>query len=334
MELDLPLIWAVLIAVAVLAYVILDGFDLGIGILFPWAKTEAERETMINAIAPVWDGNETWLILGGGGLFAAFPLAYSILMPALYAPLIAMLLGLIFRGGAFEFRFHSGGHRKYWDVGFAVGSVVATFCQGLALGTFVQGVTVVDRAYGGGWYDWLSPFTILTGLSLVVGYGLLGACWLILKTDGAIQERCYMHARRLGLALVALIVVVSIWTPFLDSDVQTRWFSWPNMLFYAPVPLLVAAGAYGLYWSITEKRENWPFPLALGLFILSYTGLGISIYPNIVPHSVTIAEAAAPDSSLSFLLVGVAILLPLVIAYTSYAYWIFRGKVDPQAGYH
>ncbi len=334
MAFDLPMVWAFIIAFAVLAYVILDGFDLGIGILFPWAKTEQERGTMINAIAPVWDGNETWLILGGGGLFAAFPLAYSILMPALYAPLIAMLLGLIFRGVAFEFRFRDSGHRRYWDFGFVAGSIIATFCQGLALGTFVQGVTVADRAYAGGWYDWLSPFTVLTGIALVIGYGLLGACWLILKTSPPIQDRFFQQARVLGIALLVMIVLVSIWTPFLDSDVQTRWFSWPGIVLYAPVPLLVAAGGYGLYWALVNKKERWPFPLALGLFVLSYIGLGISIFPHVVPHTVTIAEAAAPDSSLKFMLVGVVVLLPLIIAYTAYAYWVFRGKIDPEASYH
>ena len=334
MMLDLPLIWAVLIAFAIFAYVVLDGFDLGIGILFPFVREKEHRDTMMNSVAPVWDGNETWLVLGGGGLFAAFPLAYAVLMPALYAPLFAMLLGLVFRGVSFEFRFRTERGRPFWDFGFAGGSALAAFCQGLALGAVVQGVVVEGRAYGGGWFDWLTPFTLLTAVAVVVGYALLGAAWLLLKTEGELQQRFYRHVRINGAGIVVLIVAVSIWTPLLDGDIARRWFSWPNIALVAPVPILVAVAAAGLAWSVQQQRERWPFFLALFLFGLSYVGLAISLYPFIVPRSLTIWDAAAPPESLGFLLVGAVILLPIILAYTAYAYWVFRGKVQPGAGYH
>ncbi len=331
---DLAFIWAILVAFAVLAYVILDGFDLGVGILFPLVRSERHRDMMTNSVAPVWDGNETWLILGGGGLFAAFPLAYAIIMPALYAPLIAMLLGLVFRGVAFEFRFKSERNKGWWDVGFAGGSLVAAFCQGIALGAFIQGIEVDGRAYGGGWFDWLTPFSVATGMALVAGYGLLGACWLIWKTEGELQDRMYRLALPLAAAVLAAIAGVSIWTPLLDAEIAARWFSWPNIILVAPVPLLVAACAFGLYRALVRRRETWPFPLALGLFVLSYIGLGISLFPYVVPRSVRIEDAAAGDASLGFLLVGAGVLLPVILAYTAYAYWVFRGKVRPDEGYH
>jgi cytochrome bd ubiquinol oxidase subunit II len=331
---DLAVIWAILIAFAVLAYVILDGFDLGVGILFPLVRGGGHRDVMTNSVAPVWDGNETWLILGGGGLFAAFPLAYAIIMPALYAPLIAMLLGLVFRGVAFEFRFKSERNKGWWDVGFAGGSIAAAFCQGIALGAFIQGIEVDGRAYGGGWFDWLTPFSVLTGVALVAGYGLLGACWLIWKTEGELQDRMYRLALPLAAAVLVAIAGVSIWTPLLDPAIAARWFSWPNIVLLAPVPLLVAACAFGLYRALTRRREHRAFPLALGLFVLSYIGLGISLFPYVVPRSVRIEDAAAGDASLGFMLVGAGVLLPLILGYTAYAYWVFRGKVRPGEGYH
>ncbi|MCP5364378.1 MAG: cytochrome d ubiquinol oxidase subunit II [Hyphomicrobiales bacterium] len=334
MEASLPLIWAFLIAFAILAYVILDGFDLGVGILFPFVHGEKNRDVMMNSVAPVWDGNETWLVLGGGGLLAAFPLAYSVLLTALYVPIIAMLLGLIFRGVAFEFRFRTTKNQVFWDLGFAGGSIVAAFCQGIALGAFVQGIAVEGRAYAGGWFDWLTPFSLLTGLALVVGYALLGTCWLIAKTEGDFQQRFYRLAVPLGSAVVGLIGVVSIWTPFLHPDIAHRWFSWPNLLFVSPVPALVAALAMTLTWSVRQRKEMWPFVSALGLFVLSFVGLGISLYPYIVPRAYTIWRAAAPPESLMFMLVGAVILLPLILGYTAYAYWVFRGKVREGEGYH
>ena len=326
--------WGAILAFAIYAYVVLDGFDLGIGILAPFARTDEEEELMISSIAPVWDGNETWLVLGGGGLMAAFPLAYAILMPAFYAPIIAMLLALVFRGVAFEFRYRNPRHRKAWTRGFVAGSVVATLAQGLILGTFIQGIEVDGRAYGGGWFDWFSPFSVFTAAALVAGYALLGACWLIMKTSGDVQERMYRTALPLGFVVVGAIAAVSLWTPFLDIDVAGRWFSWPNIAYLSPVPILVAAIAFGLQRSLVARRERAPFLLALLLFLLSYVGLGISLYPYAVPYSVTAWEAAAPDASLSFLLVGTVVLLPLILSYTGYAYWVFRGKVTAGTSYH
>jgi cytochrome d ubiquinol oxidase subunit II len=334
MDLDLPFIWALLIAVAVLAYVVLDGFDLGIGILFSAFRSKDDRDVMMNSIAPVWDGNETWLILGGGGLMAAFPLAYAIVLPALYMPLILMLLALVFRGVAFEFRFKAGPEgRWFWDFAFFAGSLIAALCQGIALGAFVQGIEIEGRAYGGGWFDWLTPFSILTGFSLIAGYALLGVTWLIMKSSGTLQEGAFRLAGPIGLCVVAAVVAVSIATALLDPDIARRWFAWPNILFLSPVPGLVAVLAFSLWRSLAKRREVAPFLLVLGLFGLSYLGLGISLYPFVVPRTVTIWQAASPDSTLGFLLVGAAILLPIIIAYTAYAYWIFRGKVG-KTGYH
>ena len=334
MELDLPLIWGVLIALAVFLYICLDGFDLGIGILFPFVRKRKERDIMVDSVAPVWDGNETWLVLGGGGLYAAFPLAYAVLMPALYAPLIAMLLGLAFRGVAFEFRARSRNKKHLWDVAFCLGSLTAAIAQGIALGTVVQGVAVEGRAYAGGWFDWLTPFTVLTALALVIGYALLGTTWLIWKTRGELQERMYRLALPLAGAMVAVIGAVSLWTPFIDPSFEERWFTWPAIAFVWPVPLLVLAVGFAFLRSIGARRDLLPYLLTLGWFLLSYVGLAISLYPNIVPPSISLWDAAAPDDSLAFLLVGAAILLPIILAYTAYAYWVFRGKVTGEEHYH
>ncbi|MCG6857580.1 MAG: cytochrome d ubiquinol oxidase subunit II [Salaquimonas sp.] len=334
MELDLPFIWAGLIAFAVLAYVVLDGFDLGIGILFPFFSKKEDRDVMMNTVAPVWDGNETWLVLGGGGLLAVFPLAYSIILPALYAPLIAMLLALVFRGVAFEFRWRATRHRYVWDFAFAGGSILAALMQGIALGALVQGIHVENRAYAGGWWDWLTPFSLVTGVALVIGYALLGATWLNLKTTGELQSRACRFARLAGVGTLALIGIVSIWTPFLNDVYYHRWFTWPTANFTAVVPGLVAACALLLYHGLQDGKPVQPFLAALGIFALSFAGIGISFYPWIVPPTVTIREAAAPDNSLAFLLVGAVVLVPIILAYTAHAYWVFRGKVDSESGYH
>ncbi|MGO9758103.1 MAG: cytochrome d ubiquinol oxidase subunit II [Roseiarcus sp.] len=334
MAIDLPLIWAGLIAFAVFAYVVLDGFDLGVGILFFFVRGEANRGLMMNSVAPVWDGNETWLVLGGGGLMATFPLAYAVIMPALYAPLVAMLLGLILRGVAFEFRWRTKRGRFLWDRAFALGSSIAALAQGIALGALVQGVPVAGRAYAGGWWDWLTPFSALTGAALVVGYALLGATWLILKTEGEVADRANALARIAGVGMLLLIGAVSLWTPFLDPVFMRRWFAFPAIVFVAPVPLLVLACGYVLWRALDARNDRRPFPAALGLFALSYAGLGISFYPYIVPPSLTIWQAAAPESSLRFLLAGALVLIPLILAYTAYSYWVFRGKVDAAGGYH
>jgi cytochrome d ubiquinol oxidase subunit II len=334
MDLDLAFIWAALIAFAVLAYVVLDGFDLGVGILFPFVAEEKDRDAMMNSVAPVWDGNETWLVLGGGGLLAVFPLAYAVIMPALYVPIIVMLLGLIFRGVAFEFRWRTRRGQFLWDWAFAGGSTVAAFAQGIALGALVQGIPVRNRAYAGGWWDWLTPFSLLTGLALVVGFALLGATWLVYKTEGDLQSRAFRFARITGVGTIACIAAVSLWTPFLNPAFMHRWFAWPQVLFTGPVPLLVGLAALALYRSLQARRDLMPFLAALSLFVLSYAGLGVSLYPYIVPTSVTIWEAAAPRESLAFLIVGASVLIPLILAYTAYSYWVFRGKVHTGGGYH
>lgn len=334
MAFDLPTVWAGIIAFSVLAYVVLDGFDLGVGILFPFFPERKSRDLMTNSIAPVWDGNETWLVLGGGGLMAVFPVAYAAVLPALYIPIIAMLLGLVFRGVAFEFRWRTQRASKYWDRGFWIGSTLAAFTQGIALGALVQGINVVDRAYAGGWWDWLSPFSILTGVAVVVGYALLGACWLHLKTLGGIQHKARQIARALAIVMLALIATVSLWSPFINPVYFDRWFGWPTAFFSALVPLLLAICASLLWRGLSDDKPLQPFLAALGLFVLSFLGLGISFYPYIVPGSLTILEAAAPASSLMFLLIGAAVLVPTILVYTGYAYWVFRGKLDPEEGYH
>jgi cytochrome d ubiquinol oxidase subunit II len=331
---DLTIVWAFLIAFAVAAYVVMDGFDLGIGILFPLFRVGRERDQAMNAVAPVWDGNETWLVLGGGGLLAAFPLAYAIILPALYAPLIAMLLGLVFRGVAFEFRWRDSGHRRWWDTGFCAGSLGATFAQGVTLGALIQGIDVDGRAYGGGWWDWLTPFSLLTGASLVVGYALLGAAWLVWKTEGRLHDDARRLGRPLTLALLAAIGAVSLYTPFLEAKYHERWFDWPGLLVTVPMPLLVGATALALWRSLGGGRRDWlPFLLALGLFFLTLVGLGISIWPDVIPGRVSIWQAAAPHSSQAFMLVGALVLIPLILAYTAWSYWVFRGKVGEE-GYH
>ncbi|SDU49102.1 cytochrome d ubiquinol oxidase subunit II [Stappia sp. ES.058] len=335
MELDLPLIWALLIATAVFLYVVLDGFDLGLGILFPTARSATERDVMMNSVAPVWDGNETWLVLGGGGLYAVFPLAYAILMPALYAPIFAMLFGLVFRGVVFEFRFKSSEERRWiWDIAFFLGSLTAALSQGIILGAIVQGIAVEGRAYAGGWLDWLTPFSLMTGVAVVIGYALLGATWLVWKCEGPMQDHFRGKAMALMFAMLAVIGIVSLWTPALDPAIAARWFEVPQIFYTAPVPLMVLGLAVVLFRSLNGTRDVVPFLASLALFLVTFAGLGISLYPNIVPPAISIWDAAAPDSSLAFLLVGAAVLIPMILAYSAYAYWIFRGKVRPGDGYH
>jgi cytochrome d ubiquinol oxidase subunit II len=330
---DLTVIWAGIIGFAIVAYVMLDGFDLGIGILFPRLEPGPERDAAMNSIAPVWDGNETWLVLGGGGLLAAFPLAYAIVLPALYAPIIAMLLALVLRGAAFEFRWRDPAHRAAWDAAFTAGSAVATVAQGIALGALLQGVTITGRAYGGGWWDWLSAFSLLTGFSLVVGYALLGAGWLIWKGEGPLQDKAYRYAAWLGPGLLVAIAAVSLATLTLDQQYYLRWFSYPGILVTAPVPLATAVVAALFSRAIRQRREAQPFFLALALFALCIAGLGISIWPDVIPARLSIWQAAAPYRSQLFMLIGAVITVPVIVAYTGWAYWVFRGKVDA-AGYH
>ena len=333
MQLDLPLIWAGIIAVGVIMYVIMDGFDLGIGILFPLAPDDRSRDVMMNTVAPIWDGNETWLILGGASLFAAFPIAYAVLLPAFYLPLIIMLLALVFRGVAFEFRFKSRANRHWWDRAFSYGSMTATFAQGVVLGSFIQGIDVVDRAYAGSALSWLTPFSLFCGVALLAGYAMLGAGWLIGKTVGPLQEWAYARMRQAALCTLAAVVAVSLWTPLLHTEIAARWFAWPNILYLSPVPLLVALVGWRLYRAL-ERREHWsPFLLTLTLFLLSYAGLAISLFPYVIPPDITIWDAASPRSSQLFLLVGTVILLPIILSYTAYNYWVFRGKETGEGGY-
>ncbi|MFZ1992034.1 MAG: cytochrome d ubiquinol oxidase subunit II [Alphaproteobacteria bacterium] len=334
MAIDLPTIWALLICVALLAYVVLDGFDLGVGILFLLGRDKEERDLMMNTVAPVWDGNETWLVLGGGGLFAAFPLAYSILFTAFYAPLIAMLLALVLRGVAFEFRFRTERGRRYWDYAFTGGSALAAMCQGIMVGAFVSGVDVKGGAYVGGWFDWLSPFSLLCGVALVFGYALLGACWLVIKTDGAFQSRMRALQLPLGAATILLIALVSFGTVIENEVVRARWFGLGSFVFLWIIPALTALLSAGFLLAVQAKKEVTPFLLALSLFTASFAGLAASLYPYLIPPSITYRAAANADKSLMFMLAGALILLPIILAYTGYAYWLFRHKVRPGAGYH
>jgi cytochrome d ubiquinol oxidase subunit II len=332
--LDLPLVWAAIIVVGVIMYVLLDGFDLGVGILFPFLPTDQDRDLAMNSVAPIWDGNETWLVLGGAGLFAAFPLAYAVILPGTYLPLIVMLLGLIFRGVAFEFRFKAESSRHWWDRSFHYGSLAATIAQGMVLGAFIQGFAVANRQYAGGMFDWLTPFSLMTGVALVSGYALLGATWLIWKTERELQDRCYRLARNFLLVVLAFIVSVSLWTPLLHPEIAGRWFTWPNIAYLSPVPLVTGLVAFALWRALEERREALPFVLSLALFLLSFLGLGISLWPNVVPPDISIWEAAAPPETQLFILIGTAILLPIILAYTGFTYFVFRGKVRPGAGYH
>lgn len=335
----LPVIWAGLIAVAVAMYVIADGFDLGIGILFKSAGDENWRDRMMFSVAPIWDGNETWLILGGGGLFAVFHVAYAVLMPALYVPITLMLIALIFRGVAFEFRFKAHRSKFLWDNAFHYGSLVATFMQGMVLGAFVQGFAHDGRQFTGGTFDFLTPFSVLTGIGLICGYGLLGATWCVMKTTGELEIWARRMAIRFLVATIVAMVLVSIWVPFLGRQLEARWFSWPNIAFLAPIPLVTAFVAYRLFRDLEFGRHVRPFFLAIGLFLLGYLGLGVSLFPFIVPPALTIWQASNTVSSQLFALVGFAIVLPVIFAYTAYAYYVFRGKVAEEIqgggyGYH
>lgn len=330
---DLPLVWFGLIGTAVFLYVLLDGFDLGVGILFPFAPSDQCRDRMMNSIAPFWDGNETWLVLGGGGLFAAFPLAYAILMPALYMPIIFMLLGLIFRGVAFEFRFKARTSRRIWDYAFHFGSLAATFMQGMALGAYVQGIKMDGRNFAGGPFDWLSAYSVMTGMALVFGYALLGATWLVMKTDGITQDWARKTAAY-ALGYVGLfLVIVSLSMPIMNQAVRGLWFSSPTFFALLPIPMLTAACFVMIWRDLHRRHEYRPFLLSLGVFLTAYMGLGISMWPWLVPFQVTFRQAAAAAPSQSLLLVGTLFMLPLVLTYTAFCYYIFRGKASHESAY-
>ena len=341
MSLDLPLVWAAIIAVAVLLYVMLDGFDLGIGILFPFAGSAEERDTMMNTVAPVWDGNETWLVLGGGGLFAAFPFAYAAILPALYIPIILMLLALILRGVAFEFRLRGRRRGKaFWTVAFAGGSVLATLAQGLVLGGFIQGVTLHDRHFAGGVFDWLSPYSLLVAAGLLAGYALLGACWLIWRTENELHGRARRWAWVALPATAVLLAAVSAATLLVHPEVAAHWgwqgdgFELGRLARLSPIPILGMVGLGLAAFGLRRRSHGWPFAGALLVFLSGYLGLAAGFFPNIVPYSLSFRDAANADNALSLMLWGVAILLPAILGYSVWVYWIFRGKVGADAGYH
>ena len=335
MGIDLPLLWMIIIVFGLMMYVIMDGFDLGIGILFPFVPDRADRDIMVNTVAPVWDGNETWLVLGGAALLAAFPLAYSVILSALYLPIILMLVGLIWRGVAFEFRFKADeAHRPFWDKAFAWGSYIATFCQGVALGTFINGFAVSDGAYAGGPIDWLTPFSLFTGLGLLLAYALLGSTWLVMKTEGRLQSRMKELARLVAIAVLFAIGIVSLWTPFSHPEVAARWFALPNVVLFSPVPVLVLLATWALLRTLKRDSHAAPFVLALFLLFLGYTGLIISLWPHIIPPTISIWDAASPPESMGFTLVGALFIIPFILAYTAWSYYVFRGKVKAGEGYH
>jgi cytochrome d ubiquinol oxidase subunit II len=333
-SLSLVPIWTAILGTGIFLYVALDGFDLGVGILYQFAPDRDSRSLIMNSIAPVWDGNETWLILGGLGLLAAFPVAFAIIIPAVYFPILLMLLGLIFRGLAFEFRYRDAEHRGFWDHGFCYGSMLATFAQGLVLGAFIQGFHVEGRQFAGSSFDWATPFSLIVGLALVFGYGLLGAGWLIIKTEGALQDWARHLGRRCLIGVALGILVVSLWTPLADADIANRWFSQPNIFVLAPVPLITAALVWYEWRSLNDRSEYAPFIAALALFGMAYLGIAISLWPMIVPRHFTLEQAAASESTQAFLLIGTLALLPIILIYTAWSYWVFRGKVRADIGYH
>ncbi|WP_158773931.1 cytochrome d ubiquinol oxidase subunit II [Cobetia sp. L2A1] len=328
---NLTMIWALIIGFGVMMYILMDGFDLGVGILYPFAPDEHARDVMMNSVAPIWDGNETWLVLGGAGLLAAFPAVYSILLPALYLGVFLMLAGLIFRGIAFEFRFKSSRNRHWWNIAFSGGSFVATFCQGVVVGAYIQGFAVEGHVYVGGPFDWLSPFTVITGLALVAGYALLGATWTIMKSEGAVQDWAYAIAPKLLIGVLVGFGIISVYTPFVDEYVRERWFDHIGMFWIFPA---LALGCAALIWRALRKRlEGQPFVATLGMFLFTYLGLIFSKWPYLVPPDITIWDAASDPGSQLFLLLGVLFVIPIVLGYTAWSYWVFRGKVQA-VGYH
>jgi cytochrome bd ubiquinol oxidase subunit II len=327
-------VWTLILGAGIFFYVLLDGFDLGVGMLYNFMPDTRSRNLVMNAIAPVWDGNETWLVMGGVALLAAFPLAFAIIIPALYFPILVMLLALVFRGVAFEFRFRDAEHKTFWDHGFFYGSLIATMAQGMMLGAFIQGFKVEGRVFAGGPLDFLTPFSVLTGIALVFGYGLLGAGWLVLKTEDDIQARARRYGRVCLVAVVIGIAVVSLWTPLANDAVFSRWFSWPNILILSPVPVATALVAWATWRALGGVSQFGGFIGAVGLFALSYIGIAISLFPLIVPHHYTLMQAASPPGTQAFLLVGTLFLLPVILFYSGWSYWVFRGKVRADVGYH
>jgi cytochrome bd ubiquinol oxidase subunit II len=329
---DLTIIWAVIIAFSLIMYVLMDGFDLGVGILFPFAPGEQSRDIMMNSVAPVWDGNETWLVLSGAGLLGAFPLVYSTFLPALYIGVFLMLAGLIFRGVAFEFRFKAVRSKRPWNWAFAGGSTVAAFAQGAVAGAYVQGFETVGKVFVGGAFDWLTPFTVMTGLGLLAGYALLGTTWLIMKTDGETQAWAYRLTLPLLITVLAVFGIISVWTPLVDDFVRERWFG--NITVIWILPALALLSAWLIWRAVRLRQEGMPFVGTMMMFIFTYLGLLVSKWPYMVPPNYTLWDAASAPGSQLFLLIGVLFVIPIVLAYTAWTYWVFRGKVKADAGYH
>jgi cytochrome bd ubiquinol oxidase subunit II len=328
---DLPLAFAMTVAFSVVLYALLDGLDLGIGILFLLAPSHSDRDTMMNSVGPVWDGNETWLVMGGTLLFVAFPLAYAVVLPAFYLPLMVMLFALVFRGVAFEFRFRARRSRIVWDWAFSLGSGLAALMQGLMLGAFIDGVPVEDGHFAGGPFSFFSAFAVASALGVVAGYALLGAAWLIYKTEGATQTFAQAIAPWTLGATLLFIGVISVWTPLAHPSIAQRWFSLPNVFFLWPVPLVTAALAFGIWRAIPGKRDVLPLLMSIALTLVAFAGLGVSLWPYAIPQSVTIWQAAGAPDTLLFVGAGAAVILPVTLAYLGYSYWTFRGKVG--AGY-
>ncbi len=348
-EIYLPLIWGALLSIAVFMYVLLDGFDLGIGMLFPFRKSEKDRDLMMNTVAPFWDGNETWLVMGGGGLLVAFPLAYAVMMSALYLPVIFMLLGLIFRGVSFEFRFKAHKSKGLWSAAFFGGSLTAAFFQGVILGAYVHGIEVDGRSFAGGAFDWLSPFSVMTGIAVACGYIYLGASWLIMRTEGDLQEWAHDIAEKALYLVAFFMAAVVLLMPFLHSDIPfltvgfdevlrsdliQRWFGGPQVLITSLVPLGFIATTLYARRALHKRAEYAPFICGMLIFVTGFAGLAISIWPNIIPYSINLFEAAAAPSSQLLMLVGALIFIPVILGYTAFIYWIFRGKVSHDDGYH
>ncbi|MFO8085043.1 MAG: cytochrome d ubiquinol oxidase subunit II [Desulfobacterales bacterium] len=330
---DLVHLWIFLVGLVVILYVVLDGFSLGVGLLFPFAANEEERDVMMASIAPVWDANQTWIVFGGGALFASFPKIYTVLFSALYIPLFTFLFGLIFRGVAFEFR--AGTHNKTkWNRAFFGGCLVATLGQGLTLGAYISGIRVNEGGFAGGAFDWLTPFSVMVAVALVAGYMLLGATYLLIKTDGNVRERAFDQAFYAVLAVAFFMIVVSIWTPYKDPGIWARWFSEPRVYWIWTFPLLGIISFIMLLTHLKNRQEISPFIFSILLFLSAYLGLQAAVYPYAILPDVTIYEAAAQRETLVFILWGVVLILPVVLAYTIYSYSVFRGKVTAEESYH
>jgi cytochrome d ubiquinol oxidase subunit II len=332
--LDLVPVWTVILAAGVFMYVLLDGFDLGVGILFAFTHDDDRRTLMMNTVAPIWDGNETWLVLGGTALLAAFPLAFAVIIPAVYFPILLMLLGLIFRGVAFEFRLKKSSQQHWWDAAFFGGSAIATFFQGVVLGMYVAGFNVSGRVFAGTSFDWFAPFPLAAGVGLLFGYTLLGATWLVMKTEGDTQQWARKHALVALYGVLAFIAMVSLWTPLMHGQIAQRWFSVPNVFYFALVPIATAIIAYVTWRALRRDADYVPFIGAMALFAMCYLGLGISLFPYVVPYALTLWDAAAVPSTQMFLLIGTLFLLPIIFTYLGWSYYVFRGKVTADVGYH